>query len=129
IQMGAVQELRQKIDSKKMELDRLFDDIEALQHALNILERETKKRGRKPIQRQLPLDHVRELVRTKNRRPIKEVVAHVLREAGKPLSTSQLIPLVYAQGVHGTTQTIVGAVYRSIKRKEPIFRLVASGVF
>lgn len=66
--------------------------------------------------------------RTSIGKSIPSLVYSVIKEAGKPLKTDQIFPLVLAKGRKVGKLTMVSAIYRCIKNGQ-LFTLVAPGTF
>ena len=59
---------------------------------------------------------------------IPSLVYSVLKEAGKPLRSNEIVPLVAARGCKSTKQSVLGAVYR-VAQSGKLFTLVEPGLF
>ncbi len=139
--MGITEALKAQIKSKRSLLKKLKDqekefrrlqeavaqipkiqaDLSALERSLAILKGEEIPEPA-IIASKLPKVHIP----TGN--TIPGMVHQVLKEAGKPLTIDQMLPLIVARGRQVGKLTLMSVIYRCVK-KEQFFRLVSRGTF
>lgn len=100
-------------------------DVEALERALAIIKGEEGRQETPRTGLQQVMDSFGEEPGVA--RPVAFYVATALKEAGKPLPFSQIIPLIAAKGCTANEPTVRGAIYRNVK-SERLFKLVTPGV-
>jgi hypothetical protein len=115
-----------RLQEEMAQAPRLKSEIETLERALIILEEEKQPVQKTRLREREIMDSLApESGRTK---PVADYVVEVLREAGKPLPLSQIIPLILVKGSKADTATVRGALYRNAKAKR-LVKLIQPGVF
>ncbi len=113
--MTAIDTIKEQIQQKRAALDKLHDDVEALERTLAILEEQRLAVGKRLEGLQPEWEKVIKSSRKGviQKDSIPYFAQKFLRETGKPL----------------TKQSLLGALYRSIKKRQQVFRLVGRGKF
>ena len=119
---AALEVLRTEIRTRRIELA-------ALEHALSILETSTTV-THSPVQvrREEPIVARHRHRGRPGRNTIPSLIEKVLREAGKPMTTNQLISLLVAHGKHVTPAVMRSCLYLYVKKRK-IVRRMAPGLF
>ena len=128
---NALEEIRDKLAVKRVEMDAIHDDITALERTLAILQ----ANGKSQLKLSLSPRPIQNLHLTVNRgslsmRPrILDIVCAALREAGKPLSSDEIVGACISRGVNSSKLSILGSVYRGAKEPDKQIKVVRPGVF
>jgi hypothetical protein len=128
---AAAEYVKSQLDAKRAELRRIEDMMLRVQGAIAALEATfdqvagSAKRGRNIIVR--PKTGLLEIMNELKRPKLHDLAYSVLKEAGKPLTGDQIIPLMVARGCTSTKQSILGAIYRAAKNGDRF--TVGRGVF
>ena len=129
---GALEEIKEKLEAKRAEMDAIFDDVTALERTLAILQASTKSQLKlqlapKPLQSMLRMGASRGTLSMRPR--ILDVIYAALREAAKPLTADELVGACISRGVHSSKLSILGSVYRGAKNEREHIKLIQPGVF
>jgi len=129
---AAAEYVTNQLEVKRGELRRIEDMMLRVQGAIAALEATldqvagSGKRGRNSIVR--PKTGLLEIINELKQPKLHDLAYSVLKEAGKPLTGDQIIPLMVARGCTSTKQSILGAIYRAAKKKGNRFT-VGQGIF
>jgi len=129
----AIQSLRNQLEAKRQDVRRLQaqlhhvqGNIEGLENAIETLERAEKRQARQLSPASMAME---ELFGKSKKMKLEDLAYQVLKEASKPLTGDQIIPLMAARGCTSSKQSILGAIYRSMKIGNSPFLKLDSGVF
>jgi hypothetical protein len=131
IMNAAAEYVKNQLEAKRAELRRIEDMMLRVQGAIAALEATldqvmgSGKRGRKSIAS--PIPGLSDIINGLKRPKLHDLAYSVLKEAGKPLTGDQIIPLMAARGCTSTKQSILGAIYRAAKSGDRF--TVGRGVF
>ncbi|MCH8042025.1 MAG: hypothetical protein IH977_17050 [Nitrospinae bacterium] len=110
-----------KLQAEVADIPKLEADLLALDRSLSIIKGEEVS---EPTSLMAPFG----ISRNGRSGSIPNLVYAILKEAGKPLRSNEIIPLVVARGCKSTKQSVLGAVYR-VAQSGKLFTLVEPGLF
>lgn len=119
-------ELR-KLQAAVAAVPKVAADLAAAERTLRMLNKEEE--AEPEAQTQLP--EIMKAIRATTiirQDSIPSLVYSVLKEAGKPQTSDQIMPLLAARGRTAAKTTVLGSIYRCIKKGQ-LFRLIAPGTF
>ena len=122
-------DLKDQIAKTLDAIPKLEADLNALNRTLAILKGEEYQEQQSTL-KPLSKGHTifkRRIIRS-NTVSIPHLVSSILKEAGKPLTGDQIIPVLAAKGKLVTRNTLLSVIYRLIQHKK-IFKLVSPGTF
>lgn len=114
-----------RLQAEVAQIPKVEADLKALERTLAILKGEEA-----PDSPKITAAMVIEAEKTLfgRRDSVPHVVYSVLKEAGKPLTIEQIMPLLKVKGSMAGEPTVRGAIYRNIKTGK-LFKLVGRGTF
>jgi len=133
----AIDTLKKQLENKRSEKRRLEEALCTVQGYIAALEASLEVVGssRKPARPAAaadtspvnPLEGLRSVISSLQQPKLHDLAYVVLKEAGKPLTGDQIVPLMLARGCASSKQSILGAIYRAAKSGDRF--VVGRGVF
>ena len=128
--MNATELIKSQLQQKRAEVERLHEDIEALERTLKILEHQNSPGPRGYSARQ---DFVQTTTGSAKKDKLQKDsipwwVQSFLRDNGKPMSGDEIISRFAMRGKPVKKTTVMGALYRWVKKKQ-VFTLPKAGTF
>lgn len=116
-----------KLQAEVAAIPKVAADLAAAERTLRMLnkEEEAEPQGTIPLPELMKTIMATTVTRSDS---IPSLVYWVLKEAGKPQTSDQIMPLLAARGRTPAKTTVLGSIYRCIKKGQ-LFKLVAPGTF